>query len=121
MEDHFDKLLYLVVGIIYFFLNKAKNRDADERPVTDKPSERRPAPTTSTDWADTWRNDAQEAPVKRPLLQTSIAKVLPSPVHSSTTQPTDQQPRGKKIDRVLRRYSGWKKAMIMGELIQPYS
>jgi hypothetical protein len=108
MEDQFDKLLYLVVGVIYFYLHKAKNRNAEKQTIPDTPSERPSAPTTSTDWENTWGNDAQDAPVRKPLLQT-------------TTHPAAQQPHGKKIDSVLRRYGGWKKAMIMRELIQPYS
>jgi hypothetical protein len=121
MEDHFDKLLYLVVGVVYFFLNKAKNRDAGEQPMTDHPPKYRPAPAASTDWENTWASDTQEAPVEKSLLQTSIAKRPLLPEHHTATHPAAQKPQGKKIDRVLRRYGGWKKAVIMGELIQPYS
>ncbi len=119
MEDHFDKLIYLVVGVIYFVLNKAKNREADKQPVTDKPSERQPAPIATTDWAHTWSNETQETPVKRPLLQTSITKGLPRPAHSTNAQLAIPKPGGKKIDHVLSRYGSWQKAMMMGELIQP--
>jgi hypothetical protein len=119
MEDQFDKLLYLVV--IYFYLHKAKNRNAEKQTIPDTPSERPSAPTTSTDWENTWGNDAQDAPVRKPLLQTAIAKGPLPPEHNTTTHPAAQQPHGKKIDSVLRRYGGWKKAMIMRELIQPYS
>ena len=122
MEDHFDKLLYLVVGVIYFYLHKAKNRNAEKQTIPDTPSERPSAPTTSTDWENTWGNDAQNAPVKKPLRQTAMAAKRPLlPEHNTATYPAAQQLHGKKIDSVLRRYGGWKKAMIMHELIQPYS
>jgi hypothetical protein len=121
MKDHFDTLLYLVVGAVYLYLKKAKNRNAEKQTIPDTPSEPLPAPTTSTDWRDAWRNDTQEALVKKPLLQTAIAKRPLPAEHHTTPHPAAQQPHGKKIDRVLRRYGGWKKAIILGELIQPYS
>ena len=122
MEDHFDKLLYLVVGLIYFFLKNSNSRNADKPTVTDKPSGQQPAPVARTNWPDTWVDEAQEEPVvKKPLLQTAIKEVSPHPGHAPTTRLAAPQLTDKKIDRVLRRYGGWQKALIMGELIQPYS
>ncbi len=122
MEDHFDTLLYLIVGIIYLVFNNAKSSNADKKTVIDMPSKHQQAPTAGANWPSTWEGEAHKAPVvKKPLSQTAIKKVSPYPVHHPPLQPTTQQPSGKKIDRVLRRYSGWKKAVIMAELIQPYT
>ena len=118
MEDHFNKLLYLVVGVIYFFLKNEKSRNTEKQTVVDRTSGPQPVPAAEANWPNTWDHKTQEAPGgKKSLLQTSIKKVPPHPVHKTTTQ----QPRGKKTDRMLRRYGNWQKAIIMGEVIQPYS
>jgi hypothetical protein len=98
MEDHFDKLFYLVVGVVYLFFNKSKNSNADERTVIDKPFKHQPSSKTS-----------------------KIRKVPPRPMHKTTAHSATQQPHSKKTDRKLRRYGSWQKAIIMGEVIQPYS
>lgn len=122
MEDHFDTLLYLIVGVIYLVFNNAKSSNANKKTVIDTPSKHQQAPTAGTHWPDTWEGEAHKAPVvKNPLAPTDIKKVSPYPIHHTPPQPATQQPSGKKIDRVLRRYSSWKKAVIMAELIQPYT
>jgi hypothetical protein len=122
MEDHFDKLFYLVVGVVYLFFNKSKNSNADERTVIDKPFKHQPSSTTSKNWANTWEDEASKAPVvKKSLPQTAIRKVPPRPMHKTTAHSATQQPHSKKTDRKLRRYGSWQKAIIMGEVIQPYS
>jgi hypothetical protein len=122
MEDHFDKLLYLVIGVIYLlFFNNAKSDNASKRTEADEPSEHQPAPTANPNWTNTWENKAPRAPVERKTLPRAVTKkASPYPVHRSTSQlATQQLPPSRKIDRVLHRYSGWKKAVIMAELIQP--
>ncbi len=121
MEDHFDKLFYLIVGAIYFFLKSSNSRNTDQEPMKSKPFEHQPTPTADTDWSDTWANETQKVPVSRkPLLKTAIKEVLPYPDHASTTRLSTPQPTDRKRDRVLRRYNGWKKAIVMSELIRPY-
>jgi hypothetical protein len=122
MGDYFDNLIYLVVGIIYLVISNAKNRkEEDKKLVADRPSERLPAPTASTGESGTWRHELQETPVRKPWLHTSILKVPPRPIHSTTSQPAGRRPSVKKIDRVRYRYGGWKKAIIMGEVIRRHS
>jgi hypothetical protein len=122
MEDHFDKLLYLVVGVIYLFLNKSKSSTADKKTVIDKPSEHQPSSTASKNWTHTWEDEAPKAPVvKKTLPQTVVKKMSTYPVHHTTPKLAAQQQPSKKVDRVLRRHSSWKKAIIMVELIQPYA
>ena len=122
MEDHFDKLIYLVVGIIYFMLNNSKSDNADDKTVIDQPSECQPAPTSSTKWANTWKHEAKNIPgAGGTLSQTVIKKISPNAIRRTPPQLATQQPSSKKIDRVLRRYGSWKKAIIMAELMQPRS
>ena len=119
MEDHFDKLLYLIVGLIYFFLNHARSSDTEKQTIEDRPSGPQTVPTTNTDWSNTWEDKTQKAPIRKFRPQ-PITKKKPSlPVHHTTQLATQKQP-GQKINHALRRYSGWKKAIIMSELIRPY-
>jgi hypothetical protein len=121
MEDHFDKLLYLIGGIIYLFLNNAKSRHAERQTIENKDSESQPAQVAHTNWPDTRNREVQETLVKKLPQQPTIAKrKLPSE-NDTTIHPPTQKPHGKRIDRRLRQYSSWKKAIIMGELLQPRS
>jgi hypothetical protein len=121
MENYFDKqLLYLVVGIIYLIIKNKKSSNGDKKTEVNKPYEHPPAPTTTTNWANTWEDKAPRAPAERtPLSRTITKKTLPHPTHRTTPQPAAQQPPSKKIDRVLHRYGSWKKAVIMVELFHP--
>lgn len=120
MEDHFDTLLYLVVGIIYLIIKKAKSGDDDEKTVVYKPSEHQTATKTRTNWASTWEDKAPRAPaVRKDLSQIVTKQASLYPAHRTTPQLATQQPPSKHIDRVLRRYSSWKKAVIMVELFHP--
>jgi len=122
MEDHFDKLLYLIVGVIYLFLNNSKSSNADKKTMVGTPSEHQPAPTTDKNWPNTWEEKAPKARgIQKPWTQTVVKEMSPSPVRHTIPQLATQQPPSKKTDRVLRRYSNWKKAIIMAELIQPYA
>jgi hypothetical protein len=120
MKDHFDTLIYLVVGVIYLMIKNAKSGNDDQKTVIDKPFEHPPAPKTRTNWANTWEDKAPKVPAARKnLLQPVTKKESLYPAHRATPQLATQQPPGKKIDRVLRRYSSWKKAVIMVEFFHP--
>lgn len=121
MEDQFDKVLYLIVGIIYFFLKNSNSRNADTQPVAGKRAKHLPAPTSNTNRPDIWTSEVQEVPIaKKPLLKNKIDEVPPHPGQTPLAKAITQQPTDKKVDRMLRRYSSWKKVMIMSELIRPY-
>src|SRR3569832_1527025 len=121
MEDYFEKLFYLVLGIIYLLLNKAKNQNSKEETIPDSTLRPRSTPTskTNTGWVGTRKNHAratQKTPrVQTPLTQTTIKKRIPSLQENNTTFPTFQHLPEKIIDRVLCRDSTWQKAVIMGE------
>jgi hypothetical protein len=120
MKDHFDTLIYLVVGVIYLMINNAKSSNDDKKTEVDKPSEHQPAPTSRTNWTSTWEDKAPKAPAARKILsQTVTKKASLHPVHRTTPQLAPQQPPIRKIDSVLCRYSSWKKAVIMVELFHP--
>jgi len=122
MEDHFETLLYLVVGVVYFLINNTKSRDVEKETLPHRPSKHQPTlADDSIDGAKTLRNDTQETLVAKPLLRTDVKKVLPRAVHSTHAQLATQQFPSPKKERLLYRQNGWRKAIIMGELIQPYS
>ena len=121
MEEYFDKLLYLVVGIIYFALTNVKKQNTEERPATNTPSVPPATPAARTDRVDMQGNQIQYVPQSAPLPQTSIAKTPLCLAHSTSTQSSIQQRPGKKTERIFHQYRGWKKAIIMSELIQPYA
>jgi len=121
MEDYVETLIYLVVGVVYLLIKNSNSRRVDEQQTVDHPSEHSPRPTSSLGPSSTWVEEAQEAPLaKVPLQKIGMESGSPRPRHSSPIARTVQQPTDKKVGRVLRRYSGWKKAVIMGELIQPH-
>jgi hypothetical protein len=110
----------LIVGVIYLFLNNAKSHHAEKQTVANKDSESQPAPAAHTHWPDTRNREVQETlVVKNPSLQNTIAKRLLPPERDTTIHLAAQKPYGKRIDRRLRQYGSWKKAIIMGELLQP--
>ena len=122
MGDHFETLLYLVVGVIYFLIKNVKSRDVEKETIPHQPSKHQPTlADDGIDRAKTWRNDTQETPLAKPFLRTDVKKVLPRVVHSTNAQLATHHPPSKKTERLLYRHSGWRKAIIMGELIQPYS
>ena len=130
MQDYFNALFsYLVWGIIlwrlfsvvYKFIKflfepasqHAEQPSAEERPTAPLPPVGRP----STDRAPTtWPAAPQATPPTQPGLQAAMT----APLQRMTPQPTAQKRPCKQTDRVLSRYSGWKKAMVIRELIQPY-
>jgi hypothetical protein len=121
MEDYFDKLLYLIVGCIYFFLSHTKRSNTEKHTTEDRPAGAPTVPATDADWSSTWEDKTKETPVEKFCLQ-PVVKEAPSPsVQRTTTQLATQQRPGQKINRILyRRHGGWKEAVIMSELIRPY-
>jgi len=122
MDDRFNMLLYLIIGVIYFFLKRENGHSADQQPADDKHTERQEsAPVASTDQSSAWASEARRVPVaKKPLLRDKIERKLLHPGPLRLTKERTKHPTDKKVDRVLRRYDGWKKAIVMGELIRPY-
>ena len=121
IEEYVDELIYLVIGSTYFLVKYFNERDVEDQPTAEQPSSEHPlAPTSSVDPCSTWADEAQEAsPVNASLQRTNIENKSPHPEHTPPTTQAIQQPASKKVGHVLRRYSGWKKAVIMSELIQP--
>lgn len=119
MEDGFDKLLYLLISILYAIFSYGKKRTRqkpDEIPL--------PPSTAAPDWEDDWDEEIEmitpaweetveeaHASIHHPPAITSAFPVQPKP---SAVQ---SQP---KIEQVLGRYKGWKKTVVMSELIRPY-
>jgi len=120
ITDYVETLIYLVV-VVYLLIKKSISRRVVDQPTVDYPSERSPRPTPSLDPSSTWVGEAQEAPSEKVSLQkTGIESRSPRPAPPSPTVQTTQQSTDKKVGHTLRRYRGWKKAIIIGELIQPH-
>ncbi len=115
MEKDLYKLLYLLISIIYAIFNYHKKRTRQETPETPLP------PSTAVpDWDEelematpAWK----EVPEEAPALTHDQPAITPVVSVQSKPSTTRRQP---KIERVLDRYKGWKKAAVMSELIRPY-
>lgn len=120
MEDYVDKLIYLVVGIVYFLIKNSNDRSVDHQPGEDHPANHPSAPTSSVGPPSTWDREAPQAPLtKVPLQRIGLESGSLHPGHTPPAAQTTQQPTDREISRTLCRYSGWKKAVIMSEIIQP--
>ncbi len=121
MEDQFDKIFYLVGAIIWYALRKIGSKGY-QKPTLEEATA---APASTT---DSWESQTSKAkalqvshpPTHAPITETAIQAAHPGqnirlPYSFSVNQTT--QP--KKIDRILSRYSGWKKALVMSEIIHP--
>ena len=125
MEDSFFKILCLI--IIYAvpaILRHLKKLNTEAQPAEARPEDFPPPLASAPDWGDAWEEAAQEAPANTLYQPAPTPPTAASPVDPklhSTPQATSQKQVQPKIDRVLHRYSGWKKAIIMHELIRPYN
>ena len=120
MEDHLDKILYLIIGIAYMIFSKSKNRNTEQPPEADMPEDLLPPAAPATDWIDAGEQAVQEAPATTLYPQATRTKASPTPVHPKPHNTSQKQPQ-PQIKRLLSQYSGWKKAMIMHELIRPHA
>ena len=120
MEDHLKTILYLVGGVIYFLLTNTRGRKAEQPPAEDMPEDLLPPAAPAPDWVDAGEQAVQEAPATTLYPQATGTKASPTPVHPKPHNTPQKQPQ-PKIERVLSRYSGWKKAMIMHELLRPHT
>lgn len=105
MEDGFDKLLYLVISILYAIFTYSKKRTRRESPETHLPPS-----TTAPAWEEAVKKETP-LPVHYATVKTPSASILPSAPSAA------QQPPKK---RILGRYKGWKKAVVMGEVMRTY-
>ncbi len=125
MEDNSSKLLYLVVAGIYYVVKyvvkNATSSTTEEWATTDEPVEPPSQPVPRENWANTWEEKVRKPPTPAPYLHTPKAMAMARPIAQTMAKPTLQQTSPPKAERLLRRYSGWKKAIIMHEIIQPYA
>ena len=124
MEATFIKLLlYLVGGIVYvvFFQEKTR-KEASKTPL--------PPSTEASNWeeefvmprspVDDWgkaaviTTSAEEETIEEAPTQ------LDAPLAAAVQPPSSNIRSRPKIERVLGRYSGWKKALVMSEIMRPY-
>ena len=125
MEDFFVKIFFLIIiSAVPAILRHLKKLDTEEQPAEDRPEDFLPPSASEPNWGDAGEEAAQEVPPNTLYPQATTTPTASSPVHPklhSTPQAASQKTVQPKIDRVLRRYSGWKKAIIMHELIRPYN
>lgn len=118
MEDHLDTLLYLLIGILYAIFSASKKFITEE-----SPGERLPPSTPAPAWQDDWdeeveivaptQEEAVQAPLAPPILH---AQAIPSIPSQDKPLAVSKQP---SIERFLSRYKGWKRAVIISELLRP--
>ena len=115
MEDGLDKLFYLLISIIYAIFSYSKKQARKEPPEVSLPPD-----TTVPNWKDDWD---EEVAMTTPAWEEAIQET-PAPIHHPPTVPVQPRPpaarRQPKTERVLGRYSGWKKAAVMSEIMRPY-
>lgn len=104
--DHLDKIVLIIAGIVWVsrYVDWVFRGDAEERPAQEVPA-----------WGAT-----QEKPATTPYPQATppaLSPVYPQP-HSTPKAAAQQQSQPTK-DRVLSRYSGWKRAIVMQEIMRP--
>ncbi|MEL6606908.1 MAG: hypothetical protein AAFP88_01495 [Bacteroidota bacterium] len=120
MEKDLYKLFYLLVSIIYAIFRRREKHTHQEPTETPLPTS-----TATPDWEGDWDEEIEMA---TPDWEEAVEKEIPLPVHYATaktpsasvmpsTSSSSQHPLKK---RILGRYKGWKKAMVMGEVMRPY-
>ncbi len=117
MEDVFVRIFFLMLTLaIPAILNRLKRFGIEEQEAEDRADEDF-SPSSASIPAE--RNTQKEATQKIPV---TTPPTSPHPLHAKANnapQLTSQQPVQPKIDRILRRYSGWKKALIIHEIMRP--
>ena len=110
MDDNFYINLLIIVGTIFFkfYSSKTKSRTTKKEIIPNKDPVYRPMPTINT--------HRQATKLDNTL---AMQKISP-PKHHVAVDTTTQYPPLKKVNRILRRYNHWQKAIIMHELIRPY-
>jgi hypothetical protein len=127
MENHFDKIFYLF-GVIIWHVLKKRYGKSYQGPTVDEPV-LTPELTVEDEEIAMRKIKAPEAvAAPKPNYLLTHASVSPAatqvaPPALRTTisylSPSQQAIQPKKIDRVLSRYSGWKKAIVISELLHP--
>ena len=113
MEDHFDKILYLIIGILYIIFSHSNKHAPEEQPIEEAEDTLPPLPSAS-DWGDRWD---QRRETTTPVWDKKI-EIAPAP----NLQPKPALPlKPATTTRRLNRYNGWKKAIVMSEILRPYS
>ena len=121
MEDNTGRLLYLFVAIIYWLLQKVGSRKKD-KPTREEvltPPSPTPAPEVAMDWTVDWApweeaaEDVPMAPAPTSMEDEEVPPPTPAPAATSSSLQRPAQ------GRILQRYRGWKKAIIMSELLRP--
>ena len=118
MEDHLDTILYLVIGIFYVIFSNSKKYVTEGMPEEGLP----PSPGGPV-WEGDW-DEASDITVRNQeeVVQATPASFLRT---QATDTPTSvkSEPASKtsSTKRILSRYTGWKKAMIMSEILRPHT
>lgn len=113
MEEHLDKIVYLIIAFVYTIFSHGRKRDTAVPPAKDGAEDLLPPSVPA--WGAT-----QEKPATTPYPQATppaLSPVYPQP-HSTPKAAAQQQSQPTK-DRVLSRYSGWKRAIVMQEIMRP--
>ena len=113
MEDTLNIILYVGVAIIYWWFKSSEytwqNTESVEEEALPVETDTQPTP---------WEQLEQMYTVAKPTQATdALSRTQPStPVPDASTPPRLPE---RRQPRVLDRYSGWKRSVIMGEVLRP--
>ncbi|XWN35248.1 MAG: hypothetical protein ROO73_00415 [Roseivirga sp.] len=128
MKDNTDLLIYLVLSIVGLVLNRVFSGYNNEESLSEETEEEalyespHSSPTPVQHWTIAQSNTGQEdgLPASTPRSTRKVQPSRPAPTLRSakaTIPPSATPPKGSGLSR----YSGWKKAIVMQEILQPYS
>lgn len=108
MNDHIDKFFYLIVGIIYI-ISSYYEKHVSEEPLVEEVTKEEYSPLSSTPdrkvgWDPKPKSATPDWDKKLEVAQPERTETVSKPL----------------IRRKLKRYSGWKKVIVMSETMRPY-
>ena len=125
MDENFTKLLSLIIGIAYMVFSHSRNRPAEEPMEDAMPDEDLlPPEAPASDWIEAWEEVPEASPISTPYPSTTVATPSPAPARAkppSMPPAATPPPPQRAVARVLSRYKGWKKAVVMSEIIRPHA
>ena len=131
MKDNTDLLIYLVLSIVGLVLNRVFSGYNNEESLSEESEEEalyespHPSPVPVQHWTIAQSISCKEVglPGSTPRSTRKVQPYRPAPTLRSvptakaTISPSATPQKGSGLSR----YSGWKKAIVMQEILQPYS
>ena len=110
--ENLGGFIYLILGIIFLIANKSSSTQSAE------PEHNQPLPDFAETYGEpgpNWDDAIDDYMATSPQLAENTFQTIAPQL--SPLPPSDV--RKTKIDQRLKRYTGWKKALVMSELLHP--